>query len=176
MYTVYSLQGLHIVCAAGNGDEDACIMSPASSNRYRDIFFMIPHSILHTSAHMQYCCRCLRYWWQEGQLQQLWLLCRYHCSSEWQKFDGHAFIHVHQLSCDVIKNHSMHHWISHLMCAGGEHLVHSPKQQSRSILRYISSGMHLTIIAHEQLIVIHISRHFYVVSSCCKPSISYSHI
>ncbi len=27
-------QGLHIVCAAGNYDEDACRMSPASSNRY----------------------------------------------------------------------------------------------------------------------------------------------
>ena len=28
-------QGLHIVCAAGNYDEDACKTSPASSNWYK---------------------------------------------------------------------------------------------------------------------------------------------
>ena len=28
------VQGLYIVCAAGNYDEDACKISPASSNRY----------------------------------------------------------------------------------------------------------------------------------------------
>lgn len=134
-------QGLHIVCAAGNSNEDACRMSPASSNRY-DI--SVRYSILYWYCTCMCACSIAA---AASDIQDS----KASFSNYGTCVDLIAPVSyiATKISCIHWLHYCYHYFFSAIiefnvscMHVGGEHLIHPPKQQIWCIFRYYTLSYH----------------------------------